>query len=82
MTHNLYLLDYKRLRWLFRTQFQISFTNAHPLCLWDKAMCRIIYLVWELCQMFSITQQYNGRFCPYQKGRAYLLVTDFRISRK
>ena len=91
MTHKLlwYLsnivLDYHRLNWLFRTSFQISFTNLHPLCRWDKAMCRLIYLIWEFCQMFSIAQQYNGRFTVgpnYQKGRAHLLVTDFRVTGK
>ena len=43
-------------------------------------MCRLIYLIWEFCQMFSIAQVYTGRFCPYQKGRVYLLVTDFRVT--
>ena len=48
-------------------------------------MCRLIYLIWEFCQMFSIAQQYNGRFTVgpnYQKGRAHLLVTDFRVTGK
>ena len=75
-------LDYKRLRGLFRSSFQIYFTNLHPVCHWDKAMCRVIYNIWEVCQMFSCTQQFNDRICPYQRGRAYLLLTDFRISGK
>ena len=30
--------------------------------------------------MFSAAQPYNGRFCPYQKGRAHLQLNDFRLS--
>ena len=30
--------------------------------------------------MFSAAQEFNGRFCPYQKGRAHLQLNDFRIS--
>lgn len=65
---------------MFRANFQIAFTNLHPACHWDKAMCKIIYNLWEICQMFSAAQEFNGRFCPYQKGRAHLQLNDFRIS--
>lgn len=63
---------------MFKSQFQIQFTNLNSK--WDDDMARIIYLIWETCQMFGICQWPNGKYGQVTRGRNHLMVLDFRIS--
>ena len=60
----------------------MAFSNLHPACLFDKAMVRVIYSIWEVAQMYSVCQVYNGTQGHYQTGRNHLTVMDFRVSGK
>ena len=75
-----YSLDYERLRDLFKSQFQIFFTNLHETCKWDFAMVKLIYTIWEVCQMHGCAISWNGVFGQYSRNRCFFTVMDFRVS--
>lgn len=65
---------------MFKSQFQISFTNLHSDCKWDFAMVRVIYHIWEICQMHGCCQWPNGKYGHYTQKRNHYTVQDFRVS--